>query len=640
MKKNNILIFALVIVMSVFYLIPKIASSNQISIEKFEAFIDIDTNGDMNVSETWVVNWPSGYTISFRDIGYRKNHPDNPLKQDVNNIASIDTSNISVEVFDKNNEKLSQDKYRVGFNGERDERNLVIECISGDPDCEQIFIQVYGGMQSQMTFKYNYKIEGAVTKYMDTAELNWNLLQYFESGIDDAYVEIKLPTTIKDDIKAWGHGLGNGDVIIEDSKVVLDIDKIKYGEFLEFRILFPKDLVNVDDINQLDFAAYNDIMNYEQQLADETNKRIFVANIIYYGTFVAGILTLLAAYYIYKKYDKEHIPSFNGTYYRELPADYSPAEMSYLYYFKNINNEDVTATLLDLIRRKYLKLDNVGEFINERNPDFVIKKVHDNFTGLLKHEKHLIEWFIDEIGNGKEVSIKQIESYGKRDYQNAKSFQNNAATFVRLAKQAGSNHDFFENVKKSGAYGFVFIPFIYLLISSITQSIYSISNTFALVASAILTILLFIYISTVKKRSINGNEDFVKWKAFKNFLLDFGNMQDYPMPGIVVWEHYLVYATSLKIADKVMQQLEVRLPNVENTEGYNQATFIGFGHRYYGFNLGYTLGRINTSVATARSSSIQTITAHNASRVGGGGGGGGFGGGSSFGGGGGGFGGR
>lgn len=640
MKKNNILIFALVIVMSVFYLIPKIASSNQISIEKFEAFIDIDTNGDMNVSETWVVNWPSGYTISFRDIGYRKNHPDNPLKQDVNNIASIDTSNISVEVFDKNNEKLSQDKYRVGFNGERDERNLVIECISGDPDCEQIFIQVYGGMQSQMTFKYNYKIEGAVTKYMDTAELNWNLLQYFESGIDDAYVEIKLPTTIKDDIKAWGHGLGNGDVIIEDSKVVLDIDKIKYGEFLEFRILFPKDLVNVDDINQLDFAAYNDIMNYEQQLADETNKRIFVANIIYYGTFVAGILTLLAAYYIYKKYDKEHIPSFNGTYYRELPADYSPAEMSYLYYFKNINNEDVTATLLDLIRRKYLKLDNVGEFINERNPDFVIKKVHDNFTGLLKHEKHLIEWFIDEIGNGKEVSIKQIESYGKRDYQNAKSFQNNAATFVRLAKQAGSNHDFFENVKKSGAYGFVFIPFIYLLISSITQSIYSISNTFALVASAILTILLFIYISTIKKRSINGNEDFVKWKAFKNFLLDFGNMQDYPMPGIVVWEHYLVYATSLKIADKVMQQLEVRLPNVENTEGYNQATFIGFGHRYYGFNLGYTLGRINTSVATARSSSIQTITAHNASRVGGGGGGGGFGGGSSFGGGGGGFGGR
>lgn len=640
MKKNNILIFALVIVMSVFYLIPKIASSNQISIEKFEAFIDIDTNGDMNVSETWVVNWPSGYTISFRDIGYRKNHPDNPLKQDVNNIASIDTSNISVEVFDKNNEKLSQDKYRVGFNGERDERNLVIECISGDPDCEQIFIQVYDGMQSQMTFKYNYKIEGAVTKYMDTAELNWNLLQYFESGIDDAYVEIKLPTTIKDDIKAWGHGLGNGDVIIEDSKVVLDIDKIKYGEFLEFRILFPKDLVNVDDINQLDFAAYNDIMNYEQQLADETNKRIFVANIIYYGTFVAGILTLLAAYYIYKKYDKEHIPSFNGTYYRELPADYSPAEMSYLYYFKNINNEDVTATLLDLIRRKYLKLDNVGEFINERNPDFVIKKVHDNFTGLLKHEKHLIEWFIDEIGNGKEVSIKQIESYGKRDYQNAKSFQNNAATFVRLAKQAGSNHDFFENVKKSGAYGFVFIPFIYLLISSITQSIYSISNTFALVASAILTILLFIYISTIKKRSINGNEDFVKWKAFKNFLLDFGNMQDYPMPGIVVWEHYLVYATSLKIADKVMQQLEVRLPNVENTEGYNQATFIGFGHRYYGFNLGYTLGRINTSVATARSSSIQTITAHNASRVGGGGGGGGFGGGSSFGGGGGGFGGR
>lgn len=640
MKKNSVAyIIPIFIVLALFFVGVTLIKNSQISVENFEAIINIDENGDMNVSETWVVNWPAGGTVSFRDIGYRKYHEYNELRQDPKNVAFFNTEDISVEVFGANGDKINESKYRVGysFNGQKDELGKPIECYPDRADCESIFIHVYNGMQSQMTFKYNYKIEGAVTKYMDTAELNWRLLEYFESGIKDASVVINLPTTSKDNINAWGHGLSDGAVIIEDSKVTLDIDKIKNGEFLEFRILFPKNLVNVDDINELDFAAYNEIMNYQQKLAYETNRRILIANIIFYGTFVVAIITLYGAYYIYKKYDKEHKASFDGNYYRELPADYSPAEMSYLYYFKNINNEDLTATLLDLIRRKYLELDNVDSFINDKNPNFIIRKNRDKIGGLLRHEKHLIDWFIDEIGNGKEVSIRQIENYGKKDYQKAKSFQDNAATFVSYAKQEGRKHDFFDNVKKGRAYVVILIPFIYAIVASCTQFTFNISNTFAIFASIALTIGLLIYISNIKRRSKNGNEDYVKWKAFKNFLEDFGNMKDYPIPGIVVWEHYLVYATSLKVADKVMEQLEVRLPNIDKAEVFNQSTFIGFGYRYYRFNLGYTLGRINTSVATARRSSVQTITAHNAARISGGGRGGGFGGGSSFGGGGGGF---
>lgn len=111
-------------------------------------------------------------------------------------------------------------------------------------------------------------------------------------------------------------------------------------------------------------------------------------------------------------------------------------------------------------------------------------------------------------------------------------------------------------------------------------------------------------------------------------------MEDYPIPGVVVWEHYLVYATSLKVADKVMEQLEVKLP-AEMIES-EQATYMGIGYRYYGFRLGYALGRINQSVSTARANGRATIAAHQA-QVSGSGRGGGFGGGRSFGGGGGGF---
>jgi uncharacterized membrane protein len=110
-------------------------------------------------------------------------------------------------------------------------------------------------------------------------------------------------------------------------------------------------------------------------------------------------------------------------------------------------------------------------------------------------------------------------------------------------------------------------------------------------------------------------------------------MQDYPIPGIIVWEHYLVYATALKIADKVMDQLKVKLPQLVSDE--SEGTFLNTRYRSRDFFWGYALGRFNRSFSTARSNSFQTIAKYNAQKVSSSGRGGGFGGGSSFGGGGG-----
>ena len=67
--------------------------------------------------------------------------------------------------------------------------------------------------------------------------------------------------------------------------------------------------------------------------------------------------------------------------------------------------------------------------------------------------------------------------------------------------------------------------------------------------------------------------------------------------GIVVWEHYLVYATSLKIADKVMEQLEVRLPKTLDDGSLATSAFLGMGYYYPRYRLWYTFGRINSSMS-------------------------------------------
>lgn len=638
--KPTVIIF---VAIALFFAAMTIFGQNsKIKVERFDADITLDANGDMLVSETWVVNWPKDMHVSFRDIGYQKYNSDNPLPQEQTNRAYFDETSVDVKVYGADNVELNPNEYEIGYSfaGDNDELGNPVECYPYRSNCESLFVHVFAGMEETMTFQYDYKIIGAVTKYQDTNELNWVLLEYFESGIQSAKVTINVPSVAKEDIYAWGHGLSKGRVIIEDAKVTLDIDQIKESEALEFRILVDDPVFNVDAINFLDIPIRDLIFEYEDDLATKTNLSIFIANIIWVVAIVIAGLTVFVGVRVYIKYDKEYVAKFTGQYYRELPQEYSPAEMSYLYYFKKIQNEDVTATILDLVRRKYLFLEDNGSGINDKNPNFKIVKNSDkSVEDLLEHERHIIRWFIDGIGDKTEVTLEAIEKYPKKSYQAAMTFEKNASTFISLAKQAGAKHDFFESTldrDRSKLYAWLAIPLIFAFIAMMAGGFTPIptSHTLPMIIGFISAAGYGIYVASIRKRSINGNEDFTKWKAFRQFLIDFGNMDDYPMPGVVVWEHYLVYATSLKVADKVMDQLEVKLPKeaIESSE----ATYMGIGYRYYGFRLGYSLGRINQSVSTARANGHATIAAHQA-QTSGGGRGGGFGGGRSFGGGGGGF---
>ncbi|NLD26985.1 MAG: DUF2207 domain-containing protein [Acholeplasmataceae bacterium] len=639
-KKNLIFILLFLTIILSVYGISQIAGSSGIKIEQYIADIELKENGDMLVKESWTYLYPSGYTVRYRDLAYDKYDPYDPLTQSRQDRAFIDRENVKVRVYDGNGNPIPTSKYEVKFSGQMDERGEIIECEPDNPECLSVFVRMPEGMPRTVTFDYEYLVEGAITKYKDVAELNWVLLEYFEATIQEAKVTVTLPNIPALDIMVWGHGLSDGNIRPpEDSKVIMDINKIKKGEILEFRVLMPANKFSVEDKNYVAEDMRNVIINYEQKLAEETNRRIVVAQIVFYGTFAMLAIMLFIVYRAYIKYDKEHQPKFTGKYYRELPADYSPAEMSYLYYFRKINDEDLTATILDLIRRKYLILDENNQGINKKDANFkLILNREKNLSELKSHESHLITWFINGIGNGKEVTLNQIENYPKQGINNANNFRNQAAGFVRKAKNEGMNHDFFEKrigIEKRHLLTAVFIPIIYLFIAFVLNAIFNIEYTFTVIASILAGILYVIYISSIDKRSINGNEDYAKWKAFKEFLLDFGNMKDYPIPGIVVWEHYLVYATSLKVADKVMEQLQVKLPELVEAEGLGTSTYLAFGYYHPRYRYWYAWSSINRSIYTARQNQFQTIASYNASKVSGVGRGGGFGGGRSFGGGGG-----
>ena len=72
----SVVVVSLIIIISA-VLIGIAIKKTSIQIDLYEADVFIDSNGNMDVSETWIIDYPGGYNVRFRDIKYNKNHYNN-----------------------------------------------------------------------------------------------------------------------------------------------------------------------------------------------------------------------------------------------------------------------------------------------------------------------------------------------------------------------------------------------------------------------------------------------------------------------------------------------------------------------------------------------------------------------------------
>lgn len=617
------------------------------TITNYEMSAVIDNNGNMHVVEKVTNKYSDQNTVFYKNLIYGKN---NDFSSNSDTSSLIENVRVKVEdgtgvVFDTNENGKGTRTHFVGYSydGDIDELGNRIKCENGVSDCAMIFYYDKSGISKVTTFTYEYTIKGVITQYGDISELNWVMLGYQPMNVKNVKINITLPDGDYNifDQHTFFFGTNNAKrEFVDNNKIVITTDKLVKGEQIEVRLLVDKDIFNnISANNTVNTNRLDDILTFQKGQIDEADNEYKIG---LYGSIIVFIISLLylglLVFNCYRKYDKEYVSDFYNEYYRELPASYPPAVMGYLYKFREVDDNDLTATLLDLIRRKYLILENPSTSVNEDNPDYIIKlNKNKNIDDLTELEKHLIKWFINDIGNNEEVHSRDLSAYCD-NYNNAIKYQSNNTKWVELVKKESDKYDFFDKSIKSGKSTFgglaaLSIVSIAILVFLNSFSGLDISIMFAINLGIIL-IAFLIYISTFDRRSKAGNEDFVRWKAFKRFLEEFSSFEDYPVPSLIIWEHYLVYATSFGIADKVTSQLKLKfkLDEINDVD----TTFI----LYYGLRYNYMMN-FNRMIVRSRMNAMSTISRHNASRVGGGrSGGGGFSGGSSFGGGGGSFGGR
>ncbi|MGI6584440.1 MAG: DUF2207 domain-containing protein [Lutisporaceae bacterium] len=473
------------------------------------------------------------------------------------------------------------------------------------------------------TFTLKYRIMNVAAKYNDIAELHWKFMGTdTEVKIENFEVIITIPEGAdKEQIKVFGHGPLSGVSEILDSRTVaLRVAELPARNFVEARVLFPPELIK-NSRKAFNKDALAEIMSEEKGFAEAANERRAKARIIIGLSFVYVLFEIFMIVYLFFKYDKEHKAKFMGEYFRELPGNYSPAVLSILWNFGSVQPRDLTATLMDLVRRKYLELivekeEINGLFRNRIESEYAFRLNKEADLKLLSaQEKYIIEWLIYTIGDGEQVSLEDLKGFSKTR-EGARSFKTDYDTWVGHVKSEADSFSFFDrNAVKGQIFG-ILAAVLGMVYGGFTAAIYD--NIFGFAVLMAVSIILLIYSLTIRRRSKFGVEQFKMWKAFRRFLRHFSSLDKADLPAVAMWEHYLVYAITLGVAKEVISQLKV----VFREEDFNNTglTYLYYGHYGHRYNYFDTIDNVTNSLVKTTESVYSKAISKASSGSGGGGG--------------------
>lgn len=608
------------------------SSEASLHLKNLDFTAQINEDGSMDVVETWDIN------ISDTNTLYKTFKIDKTKYSGISNIFVQDITSGTNKNFKKSDiwqYHLDKGHYFGGINN-----NNEYEIAWG----------VSIDTTTRKQYLIRYTVKDVIKKYNDCAELYWQFVgSEFEISADSITGIIKLPNKVsnKDELKVWGHTeYLNGEIYVTDLDIVeFNVNKYKSGNFVEVRIAMPtyvmSKLENTSNINKID-----SIIEQETKWANEANARRDRRNKNFKLLILATILVNTSIGIMFSKKIKKNkqfleknpniLPEQQLEYYRELPdKEETPLEAVFILktgYKQSCLPNVFSATILNFALKGYIRIEQEGKTIK-----ILLNKIKtDELTG---DEKKVLE-ILRAASNNNELTMAELEKYIK-NYPS--KLMNLNSTFEKVSKTQASEKGKFDTNRfnKQIVYAEKNVGYIFLLIIIITASIFTIGYAYKnvqsmLITCTIISLAFFIVVTIINlilnikittsfngftQKGINEQE---QWKAFKKYMEDFSYLNEKEVPQLVLWEKYLVFATAFGIADKVLKQLKVKYPELNDPDTIHSMILFNSMYSSNGFNTGF-INSISSSTSRMYSSTYSS----------GSGGGGGFSGGGGFGGGGG-----
>lgn len=312
----------------------------------------------------------------------------------------------------------------------------------------------YNATDEARSFEFQYNIEGAVKVYEDYGEFYWKMQgDRWDVPVGNFKAVIHLEQPIKkEDYLVWAHGPLSGDVTkADDFTIILTAKNIPENTFIEVRLLIPSQYFKTDKIinEKIGPKALAEekvwVEEANQVRQEEMNHDKMVRfwsifwNIIIYGLFLFLIGFLV---YLYLAYGREYKIEKNYEYIREPPSDLPPAELGYLLNNNEMHPHTIQAIILDLIRRKFIRLSE-GNGNQHKKDDLVLIRDDSKATdGLTPYELTLyMEILFHET---KEITPLELQH---KIRSNPSQFYTPVEDFKKELKSASLERKFYD--KKS-----------------------------------------------------------------------------------------------------------------------------------------------------------------------------------------------
>jgi uncharacterized membrane protein len=293
-------------------------------------------------------------------------------------------------------------------------------------------------------FTLRFRVLGAVRVHRDVAELYYKFVGTgWDRASEKVRVTIQLPPEIRrGELRAWAHGPLHGNITLQSGHLVeMAIDHLPRRQFWEARVIFPAHNISAAaPALRDDREAAPGILAQEARWAEEANRqreeamahrqwqeanRAQYFSWLWFG-LAAGILVFL---YMYQRFGR----SPTGVALRnpekrinsEPPTDIPPAIANYTWHSHQLNGGALLATLFDLARRHFLRVQQKSETAKnwlgfsstKQQVDIIFdeEKIRFSAAELLAYERELLEFLQTDLAqNRRQLGLEEIKKQARK----------------------------------------------------------------------------------------------------------------------------------------------------------------------------------------------------------------------------------
>jgi uncharacterized membrane protein YgcG len=516
----------LFLLLVLFVAVPVSAQDKRVVWNRFDVDITVNQDGSFDVVEKQEIQFIGGpFHYGFRDID----------KKHTEGITEIRVGDVSGAYLQNDSE--APGTFYIEDRGD----SIYVKWFFDDTTDET------------RTFFVSYKVHGGLRYYDGGDQLWWNAVYADRpADVESSVVIVKVPAPAVIENMDTYFTMADMELLDKQTAKFTARDSIPPGMPFEVRVQFTHGVVAGTA------PAWQ--RDAERELAREHWRTIAD---LFVGFFALMLLVLapVGLYLLWYLRGRDPQPQVTPTYLPEPPSNLLPG-MAGTIIDETADTEDVLATIVDLARRGYLRMEELGDEDDSgySADDFLYTKLRDPDESLRDYERLLLE----KLFNGE--SERKLSSLKYSFYKHIAAVQEKLYEEVTAAGYFVANPAKIRQRWLAMGFGMLVLLFISACLMLPILNHFTDAGILLYFGPGLFALGLLVLSRFMPRKTQQGADEAAKWKAFRTYLQDIDQYTDLEK-ATELFERYLPYAIAFGI-DKAYLKLWEQVPNVPTPVWY------------------------------------------------------------------------